>query len=251
MITTKLAKELKMKIAPSNIFDIVLGYFTTTYTLYYTLPVDQAEAFDIIIANLKSAAEKYRAIHGRVPALFIDGADLIAKNEQDLFLRMLVHAKDLANEGDLTIVFISSEGSVIPLVQQISGVSRWMKFFKVVDVPDEAAVEYLVNNGLSKELSQMFVEYTGGRCIYLNSSKALHYFYRSLNPDITVKELYDKIIADLFSWKVARQLAVLKVNEPYNSKVIKTLVEEGEYIPGDILDRSPMANYFLMQYRIL
>lgn len=79
MFTTKLAKELNMKIAPSNILDIVLEYFTTTYTLHYTLLVNQAEAFDIIIANLRSTAEKYCAIHGRNPTLFIDGVDLIAK----------------------------------------------------------------------------------------------------------------------------------------------------------------------------
>ena len=43
---------------------------------------------------------------------------------------MLVHAKDLANEGDLTVVFVSSEGSVIPLIQQISGVPDALNFSK-------------------------------------------------------------------------------------------------------------------------
>ena len=55
--TTKLAKELNMKIAPSSILDIILAYFTTTYTLHYTLPVDQAEAFYIIIASLGNTVQ--------------------------------------------------------------------------------------------------------------------------------------------------------------------------------------------------
>ena len=50
--------------------------------------VDQA--VDIIITNLRSAAEQYHAIHSRVPTLFIDGAGLIVKNEPYHFLCMFV-----------------------------------------------------------------------------------------------------------------------------------------------------------------
>ena len=35
------------------------------------------------------------------------------------------------------------------------------------------------------------------------------------------------------------------MNEPYSSKVIETLAKEGEYIPEDILDRSPDGKLFL------
>lgn len=58
--------------------------------------------------------------------------------------------------------------------------------------------KYFINHGLSKELSQMFVKYTSSRCIYLEGSKTLHYFYQSLNPDIKFDELYDEMITDLF-----------------------------------------------------
>jgi len=39
-----------MKIAPSNdIFDIILGYFSSTYTMYYSLSTNQKQALDFII----------------------------------------------------------------------------------------------------------------------------------------------------------------------------------------------------------
>ena len=56
--TENLARELNMKIAPSNFLDIVLGYFSTIYTMYYSLPVDRVKALDVIIEELKSAALK-------------------------------------------------------------------------------------------------------------------------------------------------------------------------------------------------
>ena len=79
-----------------------------------------------------------------------------------------MQAKILANEGVLTIVFVSSEGSVVPVIQQTSGVSRCNRFFKVEDVDDNEAIKYLIKKGFSKELSEMFVDYVGGRCVYLH-----------------------------------------------------------------------------------
>jgi len=45
----ELAKELDMKIAPSNILDIALGYFLSMYTMYYLL---EDEAVNTIIQTL-------------------------------------------------------------------------------------------------------------------------------------------------------------------------------------------------------
>jgi len=76
--------------------------------------------------------------------LFIDGGDALAKFEQELFIHTLQQAKDLANAEVLTVVFVSSEGSILPVVQRSSTFSQSVKLFKVTDVQDDIATTYLV-----------------------------------------------------------------------------------------------------------
>ena len=113
---------------------------------------------------------RYRKENGKTPTLFIDGANLLAKHEPDPFVHVLVWAKILTNNGKLTIVLVSSEGSVVPIIQQTSGVSRCNQFFEICDVEEEMAVKYLMQGGFSKELAERLVNYVGGRCIYLVNS---------------------------------------------------------------------------------
>jgi len=225
-----LAKELGMKIASSNIFDIILGYFSSTYIMYYSLPTNQKQALDFIIETLKPAALKFHAKYGTTPTMFIDGADLLAKYNKELFIELLIQAKALANEGMLTIVLVSSEGSVIPIVQKLSGVSRCNKFFEITDVKDEDAVDYLIKRGFSEKLSNMFVQYTGGRCIHLVNGGILHKRYTTMNPSIEDHVLYDKTIRDLFTWKLMKQSLALKMNEPHSIKIVHSLSLKKNFI---------------------
>ena len=66
--------------------------------------------------------------------LFVDGSDVLAKFENELFVHILQQAKELANAKVLTIVFVSSEGSILPVVQRSSTLSRCVKLFEVTDV---------------------------------------------------------------------------------------------------------------------
>lgn len=75
--------------------------------------------------------------------LFIDSADLLAKHEKDLFVHLVAHAKRAANAGFLTVVFVSSEGSILPIVQKLSGVSRCSKIYEITDICDKTAVDYM------------------------------------------------------------------------------------------------------------
>ena len=66
---------------------------------------------------LERAAIKYKLEHKKVPTLFIDSADILAKHQEALFVQLIAHVKRVANDGILTIVLLSSEGSVLPIVQ--------------------------------------------------------------------------------------------------------------------------------------
>ena len=93
----QLAVSMKMKISPSNIIDLILGYFSTTHTLYYFLLHEPEKAFNRIMNTLQNAGEKFRSTHGKTPILFIDGADLLAKHDKNLFIHMLAQVKISAN----------------------------------------------------------------------------------------------------------------------------------------------------------
>lgn len=97
---------------------------------------------------LREQANRFRKATGRTPTLFIDGADLFAKHNKDLFVHLLIQAKISANDGELTTVFVSSEGAVVPIIQETSGVRRCSKFCEVTDVDDDRAIDYLVAKGL-------------------------------------------------------------------------------------------------------
>lgn len=103
---------------------------------------------------MKETATKYKSKYGKIPTLFIDGADVLAKYQEDLFKHVIHHAKVFANVEFLTIVFVSSKGSILPVVQNLLEISRSTKLFELTNIQDDEAVNYLVNQGLSKQLSK-------------------------------------------------------------------------------------------------
>lgn len=65
--------------------------------------------------------------------LLLDGADLLAKDE-DLFIRLMRHAKVLVNDWKLIIVSVSSEEPIVCLLEEGSEVNRSLKTIKVFDI---------------------------------------------------------------------------------------------------------------------
>ena len=96
--------------------------------------------------------------HGVVPVLFIDGVDLVAKHNPLLFSSLITQAKIMANVNILSIVFISSERSVMLLLKKASGMNRSTKIVEVNDIPDEAAYDYLVKQGASNLIAKRLVK---------------------------------------------------------------------------------------------
>ena len=154
VFSKNLAKTVAIKITPSSIFDLVLGYFSSDYFMYYQLAEKQEVAIRTIFKVLEKAARQYKRNHGKIPTLFIDSADVLAKRKEDLFVQLVYEAKVLANAEILTVVFVSSEGSILPVVQRLSEVSRSSKVLEVADIEDSDAVNFLMRNGLSKELCE-------------------------------------------------------------------------------------------------
>ena len=124
---------------------------------------------------LEEVAAQYLTKHGRPVTLVIDAADLIAKHDDKFFLRLQDFAKKCADNKSMTVAFVSSEGTVLPLLTESSAFSRAHAPFEVGDIPDADAVEYLTKRGVPRERAQVAVRtITGGRLWLLNYYVGAH-----------------------------------------------------------------------------
>ena len=71
------------------------------YISHHRVPNCTLDGIALVLDTLQAAAVKYKRRHGKVPVLFLDGCDLLAKHNTTLFNRLLVHAKILANANKL------------------------------------------------------------------------------------------------------------------------------------------------------
>ena len=120
----RLASKMGMRLGPTDVVDVFLGYLSSGYKHYYKLPPDPLIAFDFVIKTFKEAARRYKAKSGNIPTIFIDGTDLLAKIDPEAFIQLICHGKILANELVARIVFISSEGSIMPILKSTSAMNR-------------------------------------------------------------------------------------------------------------------------------
>lgn len=134
------------------------------------LPREPMFTFTEIMRPLLAAAEKFEQKHGRPMVLVIDSADRLAKKDPDFLAVLQDFAKDCADFGTLRIVFISSDGSALPLLMSRSAWSRAKQpAFEVGEITDEAAVQYLKDCGVSSAVAERAVrELTGGLFASLN-----------------------------------------------------------------------------------
>ena len=100
--------------------------------------------------------------------LVIDAADLVAKKSEEFFHDLQEFAKKCADKKTMSVVFVSSEGVVLPLLMRASSWSRAHDPFEVGDIPDVDAVTYLVKRGVPRDRAEDAVRtITGGRLALL------------------------------------------------------------------------------------
>jgi KaiC/GvpD/RAD55 family RecA-like ATPase len=65
-----------------------------------------------VLQVLSRHAIKYKQEYGKIPVLIIDNANRLAQKKQELLDLLQDYAKDAADKGRVTVVFVSSEGRV-------------------------------------------------------------------------------------------------------------------------------------------
>lgn len=74
------------------------------YIHYYNLKDNtQLCQLDTVFKALRQAAHHYTKRYGKVPVLFIDGADLLTKFDKEFTSHLISHAKVLANSDLLRV----------------------------------------------------------------------------------------------------------------------------------------------------
>ena len=70
----------------------------------------------------------------------------MAKGNAEVCKVLITIAKILASSNTLRIVLISSEGSIMPFLEELSAANRAL-IYEVDDLTEEEAVKYLVESG--------------------------------------------------------------------------------------------------------
>jgi len=128
--------------------------------VYLDEPMSTFSTFE---SNLLNAAKKFKAKHGCPMVLVIDSADVIAKNDASFLGFLQDFAKNCADMGTLRIVFISSDGSALPLLMSRSAWSRAEKPpFEIGEISNDDAVSYLEQRGVPRQVAEQAVQTISG-----------------------------------------------------------------------------------------
>ena len=124
--------------------DAVISKMFPTLRTYITLPSNDQDALALVLPIIAEGAKAYKAKYETVPVLFIDGVDILAKQEDNkLYVNLVDWAKKCANEDSLRIVLVCSDSHVLALDQQ-SFKSRLDALIEIGDVDEPQAVEELL-----------------------------------------------------------------------------------------------------------
>ena len=152
-ISLDLRDAVGMIQTPTWPIDLAFTYVSgDLYAQYHKIPSDYS-GVTYVLQEITKHANQFKSKHGRMPALVIDGIDLVATKDETAFLDLVDRAKFFANSGIIKLVFVSSEGSVVPLLGKTSSTSRLAHVLEILDIPNKEAVN-LLSNKMPKELTE-------------------------------------------------------------------------------------------------
>ena len=121
----------------------------------------------LLFNSLEKAASEFKTKQGFQPVMFIDAADLLVKYDEVSFQNLVYFARGCANEKNLIIVFISSDGAVLPAVKSLSACANRAWDIQIGDLDKGTSIKYLTDHGLPDCVSKEVHEYVGGRIVDL------------------------------------------------------------------------------------
>ena len=167
----------------------------------------------------------------RIPTFVIDGVDLIAKKDSHMFIDLVDRAKHLANSCTLQVVFVSSEGHVLPLLDKTFSTTRKAPMIEILDITNGEA-ENLLSKVMPKPWASSVVEVIGGRLIHIAQALVVYSMYKNKKMDI-----FNKIKQELKSEYF--DSCVIEALTDGNVQIKKTILQEavarGSISPTDLV----------------
>lgn len=228
----EMTDQLGLKTKPTGIIDLILGHFSHAYVTHHQLPKDDPWAsMDYIFRVLIRVSMKYKLRHNKMPVVFIDGCDALAKDNARSFARLVYLAKVLINDKILRIVFVSSEGSIIPEIQKSSAINRCATLHEIGDIDDKQAVKYLCQHNVPVGIAKGVVETVGGRFVYLKRAM-LNYHTAKLDASSGRVSCVEEITRDIINFKTKPQKTELIKHKEIGEIILEQLRTKG-YIKVD------------------
>ena len=221
---SNMISQLGLKVKPTGIFDLFLGHLSSSYISHHQLPGDPWASVDYIFEILIRASKMYKLKHHQMPVMFIDGCDALAKGNATGFERLVYLAKVLINDKTLRVVFISSEGSIIPEIQKSSAINRCSTIQEIGDMTDEEALEYVCCCDVPVSVARGIVKMLGGRFVYLNS--AIMNYHKAIAASGEIASL-EAISRDIINFKTKPQLAKLLQHKDVGEIILQCLCNKG------------------------
>lgn len=227
----ELAQACRLQLAPSDLFDSGLSYIGNNYVQYHVLPDNQSAAISYVLNKVAERAVYFRERHGYCPCFFIDGVDLLAKTNHEAFVHLVDRAKYFCNSNMMRIILVSSEGSVLPLLEKTSSASRNTSIVEVLDVADEDAEKFLKTE-LPPDLARSVFDLVGGRLLHLMQARILYEELIEINNPNETSELFGAIKERLVTKNVTSRL-VRSMSKEYNLKIsiMKIVLAQGSINP--------------------
>eukprot|EP01104_Vermistella_antarctica_P014986 TRINITY_DN4823_c0_g1_i8.p1 TRINITY_DN4823_c0_g1~~TRINITY_DN4823_c0_g1_i8.p1 ORF type:complete len:470 (+),score=76.63 TRINITY_DN4823_c0_g1_i8:286-1695(+) len=141
-----LPSNVPVKLAKAVDFRIPETFFAVQTPLSRVISLKMVEDALVLMSH------EYKEKHdGQIPVLVIDGVDSLTKSDPARLRDLQSMAKRFADKRGLAIVFVSSEGHVLPLFQSTSLVRRLSTPFEIPDVPHDEAVNFLCARGVQRD----------------------------------------------------------------------------------------------------
>ena len=224
----ELAQAAGLALTPGNLMDLALGYISEKYLHYHIVPDNLSQGISYVLDKVAEQVVVFKQKYGHSPCFVIVGADLLAKENKDMFVNLVNRAKYLANMDILRLVFVSSEGNVIPLIESTSANTRGAPVIEVVDISDEEGERML--SVKMKELAKEVVALTGGRIIQVLAAYSM---YDKIHGEVEESEEKPLIIEYLLSkFVLGGARAIMRQPTSYiETSIMKKVVDNGSIAP--------------------
>ncbi|KAL5494221.1 hypothetical protein EMCRGX_G015505 [Ephydatia muelleri] len=192
-----LAKACGVPVEP-NWWDAVVAKLFGTFRTYVTLPSSDQDALALVLPIIAEGAKAYIKKNKSIPVLFIDGVDILAKEEDNrLYVNLVDWAKKCANEDSLRIVLVCSDSHVLVLDQQ-SFKSRLDALIEIDDASETQAVNELMMGKyeFTEDLAKSTYDIVGGRLADIHKMVSIRRRGYSVIPQEVVKATEHSETAD-------------------------------------------------------